>query len=107
MGNITISMLFQALVLILLCSGLDFCASIDTITSTQSIKDSETVVSNGKIFKLGFFSPVNTTNRYVGILYNIPVMTVVWVANREKPLIDSSGIVMISEDGNVEKKTNL
>ncbi|CAK9181284.1 unnamed protein product [Ilex paraguariensis] len=74
---------------------------IDTITSTQPIKDAETIVSIGKIFKLGFFRPGNSTNRYVGILYDIPVVTAVWVANREQPLNDSSGIVMISEDGNL------
>ncbi|CAK9172824.1 unnamed protein product [Ilex paraguariensis] len=92
---------FQALVLILICFWSEFCTSRDTITSTQSIKDPEIIVSVGKTFKLGFFSPVNTTNRYVGILDNIPVTTAVWVANRDKPLNDSSGIVTISEGGNL------
>ncbi|CAK9176768.1 unnamed protein product [Ilex paraguariensis] len=93
--------LFHGLVLILLCFWLEACISRDTITSTQSIKDPEIIVSLGKTFNLGFFSPVNTTNRYVGILDNIPVTTAVWVANRDKPLNDSSGIVTISEGGNL------
>ncbi|CAK9176765.1 unnamed protein product [Ilex paraguariensis] len=93
--------LFHGLVFILLFFWLEVCTSRDTIISTQSIKDPEIIVSLGKTFKLGFFSPVNTTNRYVGILDNIPVTIVVWVANRDKPLNDSSGIVMISEGGNL------
>ena len=54
---------------------------------------------------MGFFSPVNSTNRYLGIWYNkISVVTyfsVVWVANRERPLNDSSGVLTIYEDGNL------
>ncbi|KAK8312333.1 hypothetical protein V6Z11_D01G033300, partial [Gossypium hirsutum] len=54
------------------------------------------------IFRLGFFSFANSTNRYVGILYNqIPVQTVVWVANRNRALKDSSGVLTISDDGNL------
>ncbi|KAH0764136.1 hypothetical protein KY285_000007 [Solanum tuberosum] len=53
------------------------------------------------MFKLGFFSPGNTTNRYVGIWYNFSETTVVWVANRDKPLKDSFGVFKISEDGNL------
>ncbi|XP_010268928.1 PREDICTED: G-type lectin S-receptor-like serine/threonine-protein kinase At1g11330 [Nelumbo nucifera] len=72
------------------------------ITSTQNITDPETMVSPNSIFKLGFFSPENSTNRYVGIWYNnMSELTVVWVANREKPLTDSSGTVMIANNGNL------
>ncbi|CAL5411096.1 unnamed protein product [Camellia sinensis] len=81
---------------------MQFSISIDTITLTQPINDCESIISSNKVFQLGFFSPVNTTNRYVGIWYNnIPVRTVVWVANRDRPLIDSSGSLMISKDGNL------
>ncbi|XP_058197242.1 G-type lectin S-receptor-like serine/threonine-protein kinase At1g11330 isoform X2 [Rhododendron vialii] len=45
---------------------------------------------------------MNTTNRYIGIWYsNIPLRTVVWVANRDRPLTDSSGTLIISDDGNL------
>ncbi|XP_059628024.1 G-type lectin S-receptor-like serine/threonine-protein kinase At1g11330 [Cornus florida] len=83
--------------------SIKFCTAIDTITSTQPIHDSQTIVSSGATFKLGFFSPsVNSSNRYVGIWYNdISAKEVVWVANRDTPLFDSSGIVTISEDGNL------
>ncbi|KAK8368363.1 hypothetical protein V6Z12_A01G035600 [Gossypium hirsutum] len=73
-----------------------------TVTPSESIKDPEFLISQGGVFRLGFFSFANSTNRYVGILYNqIPVQTVVWVANRNKPLKDSSGILNISDDGNL------
>ena len=58
------------------------------------------IISNGSFFNLGFFSPENSTNRYVGIWHkSISVFTVVWVANRQQPLRDSSGVLTISEDG--------
>ncbi|RVW13830.1 G-type lectin S-receptor-like serine/threonine-protein kinase [Vitis vinifera] len=73
------------------------------MTSTRFIEDPETLVSNGSAFKLGFFSLADSTNRYVGIWYSTPSLsTVIWVANRDKPLNDSSGIVTISEDGNLQ-----
>ncbi|KAL9384010.1 hypothetical protein Peur_024333 [Populus x canadensis] len=91
-----------ALHLILYCFCLEFGASIDTISSSQFIRDPETIVSAGKKFELGFFSPVNSTNRYVAIWYsNISITTPIWVANRNKPLNDSSGVMTISGDGNL------
>ncbi|KAL4629042.1 hypothetical protein ACB092_05G280700 [Castanea dentata] len=90
------------LLYVLCCFCLNLGVAIDTITSSQSIKDPGNIVSNGSVFKLGFFSPVNSTNRYIGIWYsNISVCTVVWVANRETPLNDSSGVLTISEGGNL------
>ncbi|KAJ9182785.1 hypothetical protein P3X46_006738 [Hevea brasiliensis] len=72
----------------------------DTITITQSIKDGESIISAGESFRLGFFSPGNSKNRYLGIWYNkVSVKTVVWVANREIPLADSSGVLKITDRG--------
>ncbi|XVE87883.1 hypothetical protein DITRI_Ditri19aG0024300 [Diplodiscus trichospermus] len=75
----------------------------DTITLDHSIKDNgDVIVSRGKIFALGFFSPGSSKNRYVGIWYNqIPEKTVVWVANRENPINDTSGILSIDNRGNL------
>ncbi|XVF78398.1 hypothetical protein PTKIN_Ptkin14bG0128900 [Pterospermum kingtungense] len=74
----------------------------DTITSSKFIKDPEVIISKSGVFRLRFFSFANSTNRYVGICYNqIPVQTVIWVANRNNPLKDSSGTVTISDDGNL------
>ncbi|KAF8408748.1 hypothetical protein HHK36_004816 [Tetracentron sinense] len=73
----------------------------DTITPTQSIRDGQTLVSSGQTFELGFFSPGNSKNRYVGIWYKNSPPAVLWVANRETPITDSSGVLTIAKDGNL------
>ena len=85
---------------LLCCVCLEFGSGTGTITASQPIKDPDYIASNGSAFNLGFFSPENSTNRYVGIWHkSISVFTVVWVANRQQPLRDSSGVLTISEDG--------
>ncbi|KAL7174867.1 hypothetical protein ACSBR1_043814 [Camellia fascicularis] len=57
---------------------------------------SQTIVSIGGSFEMGFFRPGNSQNQYLGIWYKkISSRTVVWVANREIPLIDSSGVLKV------------
>ncbi|KAJ8555968.1 hypothetical protein K7X08_022726 [Anisodus acutangulus] len=74
--------------------------SLDTITIDQPIKDGDTIVSSGGVYELGFFRPGKSTNRYVGIWYKkISTGTVVWVANRNNPLYDTSGVLMLNPDG--------
>ncbi|XVF59024.1 hypothetical protein PTKIN_Ptkin07bG0240800 [Pterospermum kingtungense] len=78
--------------------------SDDTITIHHFIKDNngDVIVSSAKIFALGFFSPGSSRNRYVGIwYYQLPEKTVVWVANRESPINDTSGILSIDNQGNL------
>ncbi|QHO31631.1 hypothetical protein HN51_019812 [Arachis hypogaea] len=59
------------------------------------------MVSGGGTFVLGFFnSQDNPMKRYLGICYNEVVpMTVVWVAKRNNPLNDSSGLLKITDKG--------
>ncbi|CAA3022598.1 G-type lectin S-receptor-like serine threonine-kinase At1g11300 [Olea europaea subsp. europaea] len=83
----------------LLSSG--FCIESDNITASSVLKDGDTIVSSGKVYSLGFFSPEKTTNRYLGIWNNVSAISIIWVANRDKPLDDSTGIVTISEDGDI------
>uniref|UniRef100_M4DTM1 Receptor-like serine/threonine-protein kinase n=1 Tax=Brassica campestris TaxID=3711 RepID=M4DTM1_BRACM len=88
------------------CFSPRLCFGEDRITFSTPIKDSEskTLLSKSGVFRFGFFTPVNSTGRlrYVGIWYDkIPVQTVVWVANREAPINDTSGVVSISDDGNL------
>ncbi|KAI4296577.1 hypothetical protein L6164_036526 [Bauhinia variegata] len=78
----------------------EFLTALDTITKSQFIKDPETITSGNSNLKLGFFSPRNSSNRYVGIWY-LSESNIIWVANREQPLRDSLGIVTISKDGNL------
>ncbi|XP_057428745.1 G-type lectin S-receptor-like serine/threonine-protein kinase At1g11300 isoform X1 [Lotus japonicus] len=87
--------------LIIFCfQYLNFSTAIDTINSSHYIKDPETITSNDGAFTLGFYSPENSANRYVGIWY-MSKSTVIWVANRDQPLKDSSGSFTISNDGNL------
>lgn len=81
-----------------------YSTSSDKITVTKLLKDPETLVSKNGVFEMGFFSPANSTNRYLGIWYGkLSKKSVVWVANRNNPLNDSSrGEIRISEDGNLQ-----
>ncbi|CAL5344746.1 unnamed protein product [Camellia sinensis] len=81
---------------------LQFCTARDTITTIQSLKDGQLLVSGNKAFALGFFSPGKSTNRYLGIWYNnVSEQTVVWVANRDRPINDTSGVLSLDNTGNL------
>ncbi|XP_071697013.1 G-type lectin S-receptor-like serine/threonine-protein kinase At4g27290 isoform X2 [Rutidosis leptorrhynchoides] len=58
-------------------------------------------IQDDETFVMGFFSPSTVSrNRYFGIWYNkISVMTVVWVANRETPIADTSGVLLLDNEG--------
>ncbi|KFK29234.1 hypothetical protein AALP_AA7G107000 [Arabis alpina] len=74
----------------------------DIITANQTLKDGDTIVSKGESFELGFFSPGGSRNRYLGIWYKkVSLQTVVWVANRDSPLHDLSGVLKISGNGSL------
>ncbi|KAL1537448.1 non-specific serine/threonine protein kinase [Salvia divinorum] len=74
----------------------------DTISAGVVIRDPDTIISQKRVFKLGFFSPANTTSRYLGVYYVVSEEAVVWVANRGRPLSGSpSAVATISEDGNL------
>nr|XP_009591715.1 G-type lectin S-receptor-like serine/threonine-protein kinase At4g27290 [Nicotiana tomentosiformis]XP_016461748.1 PREDICTED: G-type lectin S-receptor-like serine/threonine-protein kinase At4g27290 [Nicotiana tabacum] len=75
-------------------------AALDTITRDKPIRDGDTIVSAGGVYELGFFSPGNSKNRYVGIWYKklLPT-TAVWVANRNIPLNDTSGMLTLKPNG--------
>ncbi|KAF3451613.1 hypothetical protein FNV43_RR07708 [Rhamnella rubrinervis] len=67
------------------------------ITPNHPLKDGDLLLSSRKTFALGFFSPENSHNRYVGVWYNkVPEQTVVWVANRDDPINDTSGVLAIN-----------
>ncbi|KAH1127636.1 hypothetical protein AAZX31_06G238800 [Glycine max] len=77
--------------------------SVNHLAVSQSIRDGETLVSAGGITELGFFSPGNSTRRYLAIWYtNVSPYTVVWVANRNTPLQNNSGVLKLNEKGILE-----
>ncbi|CAL2253399.1 unnamed protein product [Prunus armeniaca] len=73
--------------------------TLDTITPNRYIRDGESLVSAGRSFQLGFFSPGKSNGRYLGIWYTVDTEAVVWVANRETPLGDTSGVLKVTEQG--------
>ncbi|KAJ0458056.1 putative protein kinase RLK-Pelle-DLSV family [Helianthus annuus] len=75
--------------------------AISTITQNQNITDGQTIVSDDQSFRMGFFTPsTRSPNRFFGIWYNrIELITVVWVANRETPLNDTSGVLTLNNEG--------
>ncbi|GJX21594.1 receptor-like serine/threonine-protein kinase SD1-8 [Tanacetum coccineum] len=76
--------------------------AIDIITPTRPLTINQTLVSNGNVFELGFFSTSVNKNLYVGIWYKqIQERTYVWVANRDNPITTSSGELKIGENGNI------
>src|ERR1044072_3750881 len=72
------------------------CTSLlHTLAVNQSIQDGESLASAGGLVELGFFSPGNSTNRYLGVWYrNVTPLTVIWVVNRETPLQHNNSAVL-------------
>ncbi|XP_072966500.1 G-type lectin S-receptor-like serine/threonine-protein kinase B120 isoform X2 [Typha angustifolia] len=106
------SSLFSPLLIVSLCFASLLCHATDTLTPGQSLRDGEKLISARKIFELGFFSrPGKSTRRYVGVwYYNLSADPVLWVANRDAPIADSSGRLAINTDGNlvvVDKNKNI
>ncbi|CAN4083906.1 unnamed protein product [Withania somnifera] len=61
----------------------------DTITQTQPLTKDQTLVSSGQLFEIGFLHQEVTNDK-----------TIVWVANRDKPLsTSSSSVLKITETG--------
>ncbi|KAK1261137.1 Receptor-like serine/threonine-protein kinase SD1-8 [Acorus gramineus] len=88
------------LLLLLTSSHFTLSLSLDTITPTQPLNDGQTLLSSSHTFQLGFFPSNN--HRYVGIWYhNLPDHTIVWVANRDNPLIGVNGTFSITRSGNL------
>ncbi|XP_059285346.1 G-type lectin S-receptor-like serine/threonine-protein kinase At4g27290 isoform X1 [Lycium ferocissimum] len=92
-----------ALLLVFSCSCLTLFASEENIKVGKSITVNQKMVSAGGSFALGFFTPGNSTNTYLGIWYNtIPELTVIWTANRESPIPqNSTAVFTIGDDGNL------
>nr|XP_028959092.1 G-type lectin S-receptor-like serine/threonine-protein kinase At1g11410 isoform X2 [Malus domestica] len=87
--------------------------TLDAITPNQPLREGDVLLSTTEFFALGFFKPGNSHNRYIGVWYNkIPIKTIVWIANRENPIVptagtgllaihaDHGGLVMYGEDQN-------
>ncbi|KAK9989775.1 hypothetical protein SO802_030014 [Lithocarpus litseifolius] len=90
----------------LLCSFYAYYEPRDTLRQGESISDNgETLVSDGGRFEFGSFSPSGSSGnkRCVGICYHQwDNGTVVWVANRDSPIINANGVFNLTEDGELK-----
>ncbi|XP_057834091.2 G-type lectin S-receptor-like serine/threonine-protein kinase At2g19130 [Cryptomeria japonica] len=99
MGKLGLSLLFVATMFIQLeCNGSAVEAG-DTLSLGASLTGNQTIISKNGTFELGFFTP-NGSNWYIGIWYaQIPEKTYVWVANRETPARNRTGVLKLSREG--------
>ncbi|KDP20853.1 hypothetical protein JCGZ_21324 [Jatropha curcas] len=80
---------------------LAYCSVIYNITSSTPVLPDQNLNSPRQIFELGFFTPNDSHFQYVGIWFKeVSPRTVIWVANREKPITNSSASLTIGSDGN-------
>lgn len=94
-----LSLLVFCSILILFFSNISFAA--DTLIPNESLSDGQTLVSPGQVFELSFFSPGISKSRYLGIWYKVIPLTVVWVANRDRPITDLSWVLINTNDENL------
>jgi len=86
-----------------------FCAShvlaADTLyQGGDSLNSSNTLVSKNGLFTLGFtrLGSAESNARYLGIWYNNDTSHPFWLANRDKPISDTSGVLAIDGSGNMK-----
>ncbi|KAI3840570.1 hypothetical protein MKX03_018104, partial [Papaver bracteatum] len=76
----------------------------NNISAGETLSPFQTITSKDGSFKMGLFTP-GIYNYYIGIWYSInrvSVQTVVWVANRDKPIRDpASSEFKLLENGNL------
>jgi D-mannose binding lectin/S-locus glycoprotein domain/PAN-like domain len=75
--------------------------SIDTLNHGENITDGQKLVSPNEVFELGFFSPDSSTKIFAGIWFKVSPDTVVWVANRDRPLNKTSNTLTIGDEGSL------
>ena len=78
-----------------------FSVSANSFSATESltISSNKTILSRSEIFELGFFNPPSSSRWFLGIWYKkVSTRTYVWVANRDNPLLNSSGTLNISDN---------
>ncbi|WCJ42961.1 S-locus lectin protein kinase family protein [Euphorbia peplus] len=88
----------MVLISLLLILPLASSFSTNILRTNLAFKDGDLLISEGKNFALGFFSPGSSKYRYLGIWFHeVSLQTVVWVANRNNPVKGSSGLLSVKE----------
>ncbi|KAL6873841.1 hypothetical protein ACP4OV_013923 [Aristida adscensionis] len=70
-----------------------------TLTPSTTISGEQRLVSPSNTFQLGFFAAGSPNKWFLGIWFTVSPDTIVWVANRGRPLNSSSGTVAVSGRG--------
>ncbi|KAJ4800686.1 Serine/threonine-protein kinase [Rhynchospora pubera] len=71
----------------------------NALNASEALQDDQLLTSTNGIFQLGFFNTTSSNIRYLGIWYNLPSKMIVWVANRDHPIISGSGTFYLSPAG--------
>ncbi|KAJ6752305.1 hypothetical protein OIU85_002708 [Salix viminalis] len=86
-----------------------FCASHALAADTlyqggDALNSSNTLVSKNGLFTLGFTSigSAESSASYLGIWYNSDSSHPFWLANRDKPIADNSGVLALDGSGNMK-----
>lgn len=74
-------------------------ASGNTLTQSTTVAGEKMLVSPGNAFQLGLFAASNHSKWFLGIWFTVSPDTVVWVANRDRPLNSSSGVLGLNDRG--------
>ncbi|KAF3447843.1 hypothetical protein FNV43_RR08549 [Rhamnella rubrinervis] len=105
-------MMMCSMILILLIHpllwGVSESASSDTLYQGDSLNSSQTLISSNRYFSLGFFRTFSYNNdTYLGIKYiNDSLSKVLWMANREDPIFNDSGVLTLDSMGKLIVKYN-
>jgi hypothetical protein len=92
-------LLFLFVLALLFHLGTRAAHAADTFDSSVNITDGETLVSADGSFTMGFFSLGVPARRYLGIWFSVSSDAVCWVANRDRPIDGSSGVLVLGDSG--------
>ncbi|KAJ4792256.1 G-type lectin S-receptor-like serine/threonine-protein kinase [Rhynchospora pubera] len=75
--------------------------ALDYFRRHQNITYGQKLESAGGTFELGFFTNAASTKHYLGLWFKVSPQAIVWVANHDSPLMNTSGALAISGNGNL------
>ncbi|PIN00684.1 Non-specific serine/threonine protein kinase [Handroanthus impetiginosus] len=74
-------------------------ATNNTLSPNQTLYDGDLLTSPNQMFQLGFFSPGTSRAKFLGVCFKSTPDIAVWVANRERPIVDSKGVFTLARNG--------
>lgn len=86
--------------LMLLCLWISFAAARDTLKLGNTLNSSSYLVSAKRAFTLGFFHSGSTNNIYLGIWFTNDPKKIVWVGNRNAPVVNTAAVLTLETKGN-------